>query len=143
MRRTPLLSLAAAFAIVVVAVVLPGCGGGGGGGTPTMPPPPGGEVMVVRVLDNRFDPQSITVEPGTTVRWIMRGTMPGHTVTDNGGAFDSGFVFVNDGDTFERTFPQSEEGQTFNYACQSHQACCNMQGSVRVGNSAPQPDPGY
>ena len=142
MRRTPLLSLASALAIAVLAAGLPGCGGGGGSGTPTMPPP-GGNVVTVQVLDDRYDPQSVTIQPGNTVRWVMRGSNPGHSVTEVNGLFDSGFAFGSNGDAYQRTFPAAEEGRTFLYACATHQACCNMQGSVRVGNSAPQPDPGY
>lgn len=143
MRRAPFLPLLALLALAGFALLR--CGGGGGGSSPTAPspPPPGGMTTVVEVQDDRFQPQSVTVQPGTTVRWVMRGTHPGHTVTEENGVFDSGFVFVSGGDAFEHTFTQSDAGRTFLYYCQSHQACCNMQGSVRVGAGAPQPPPGY
>ncbi|HSM13557.1 MAG TPA: hypothetical protein VLA66_05770 [Thermoanaerobaculia bacterium] len=141
--------IAKVLSILVLATAL-SCGGGGGGGgsTPTTPPPPAPPppspgVVEVQVADNVFTPMSITVEPGTTVRWVFTGSAPGHTVTDLGGTFDSGFAFTAAGDAFEHTFGSEVEGQTFNYRCVSHQACCLMQGSVRVGETAPEPEPGY
>ncbi len=118
------------------------CGGGGGGGSPTAPPVPPG-VVTVQITDNAFSPRSVTVEPGDTVRWVMQGAAAGHTVTDNTGAFDSGQVFNAAGDSFSRTFGAADAGRTFEYRCATHQACCQMQGSVRVGTNAPPPGPGY
>lgn len=119
-----------------------GCGGGGGGngGGPTAPNPTGA-VVTVEVSEHVFEPRSVTVTAGTTVRWVMRGADPTHTVTATDGAFDSGTVFTRAGATFERVF--NEDGRTFNYACQAHDACCSMRGSVRVGDTAPPPNPGY
>ena len=37
----------------------------------------------------------------------------------------------------------ADDGRTFGYSCASHAVCCNMRGSVRVGNSAPPAPPGY
>ena len=121
------------------------CGGGGGGGPTPTEPPPGGEpsVVTVEVRDDAYSPRRITIAPGTTVRWVMRGAHQGHTVTERSGVFDSGFVFQEVGDAFERRFPESEDGQTFEYSCATHAACCDMKGSIRVGNSAPPPSPGY
>ncbi len=123
--------------------LLPGCGGGGGSGTPTEPPTTSPQVVTVEVKDDLFEPRSITITPGTTVRWVMRGMNAGHTVTALNGAFDSGFAFPDAGDTFERLFATGEEGQTFEYSCVTHAECCDMKGSVRVGESAPAPQPGY
>lgn len=130
---------------VAVAFLLSACGGGGGGGeTPTEPPGGGGPAVVtVEVRDDTYEPRSVTITPGTTVRWVMRGSHAGHTVTHNGGDFDSGFVFQGAGDTFERRFSGAEEGRTFEYACVTHRDCCDMKGSVRVGENAPPPGPGY
>ena len=64
-------------------------------------------------------------------------------VTANNGAFDSGFVFTQSGSTYERVFTAADENRTFEYRCVSHQGCCQMQGSVRVGTGAPDPGPGY
>ncbi len=132
------------------AFALASCGGGGGGNStsppPPAPPPPAPPLsgaVTVEVDDSFFSPRSVLVEPGQSVRWVFVGSAAGHTVTDEGGAFDSGFVFRQAGDVYERTFPAGEEGTTFRYRCASHQGCCQMQGSVRVGAAAPLPPPGY
>lgn len=110
---------------------------------PPPPPPPSSDVVEVTVDDNLYDPKSVTIEPGQTVRWILRGNDTSHTVTANDGTFDSGFTFTSDGATFEHTFAASADGETFEYHCSAHQNCCQMQGSVRVGEDAPPPNPGY
>lgn len=94
-------------------------------------------------MDNAFSPRSVTVQPGDTVRWVLQGSAVGHTVTDNTGAFDSGMVFNTGGDSYSHTFGIADSGRTFEYQCATHQACCQMQGSVRVGTDAPPPSPGY
>lgn len=116
--------------------------GGGGGGSPTAPSP-SPSVVTVEVNDDFYEPKSITIDPGDTVRWVMNGSNSGHTVTHRDGAFDSGFVFNAAGDSFRRTFGAGDNGKTFEYSCRTHKDCCNMQGSVRVGAGAPDPDPGY
>lgn len=125
------------------ALTAPGCGGGGGnggGGGPTDPGPVT-QTVTVELSDFAFSPRSVTIQPGTTVVWVLRGNDRTHTVTALDGAFNSGAVFTQPGATFQRTF--SQDGQTFDYRCTAHADCCNMQGSVRVGNSAPPPRPGY
>ncbi len=112
---------------------LPECGDGDDGGA---------NVVIVNILDNFFDPQQVTIQPGDTVRWVLKGNDLSHTTTATG-TWDSSFVFNVQGASFERTFPQGEDGQTFQYSCVTHQACCQMQGSVLVGENAPSPSPGY
>jgi plastocyanin len=131
--------------LTILALSALGCGGGGGGGGgPTAPPPPAGpKTVTVAIVDNAYQPQSVTIEPGDTVRWVLRGSNSGHTVSDRTGAFDSGFVFHADGDSFEHTFTSADAGRTFEYSCTTHKVCCLMQGSVRVGQNAPPPSPGY
>ena len=102
----------------------------------------GTTVVTVQIADSFFDPKSITIRPGTTVRWVLRGSMGDHTVTENSGAFDSGFRFRNAGDQFERTFSLSDDGKLFLYHCETHWISDEMQGSIRVGN-APGPPPRY
>lgn len=97
----------------------------------------------------RFDPDSVTVAPGTTVVWENVGTI-GHTVTAYGdripdgatyfdsGGFDteeaarSGYPTgtLNGGDTFEHTF---ETEGTFDYFCIPHEAA-GMLGTVEVSS---------
>lgn len=144
--RIPLLVLGA---LVLTGTLVWACGGGRTSTSPQPPapppppPPPTANTFTVAVRDNTFEPRSITVRPGDTVRWVMQGSAPGHSVTDNGGLFDSGFVFIQNGSAYERVFTAAEENRTFEYRCVSHQGCCQMQGSVRVGDGAPSPGPGY
>ena len=140
-RRVVLFTLAAGALLVACSG---GGGGGGGGGTPTDPPPPAPPQTVTIELDEfTYSPRSVTVEPGQTVRWVMRGADPTHTVTALDGAFDSGFAFDAAGDAFQHTFTEADRGKTYNYSCATHSDCCDMKGSVRVGQSAPPPNPGY
>ncbi len=104
-------------------------------------PPPGSTTVIVEVRDNLYEPKQVKIDSGDTVRWVMRGSNANHTVTEMNGAFDSGFVFQADGNTFDRKFTQNN--QTFNYSCVSHAGCCDMRGSVQVGENAPAPEPGY
>jgi plastocyanin len=92
------------------------------------------------VKDNSYEPKSITIEPGDTVRWVLNGNERTHTVTARNGAFDSGAVFTSSGAVYERRF---DTGGTWDYSCQAHKDCCQMQGSVRVGRDAPPPGTGY
>jgi len=147
MRRLPAILRLLVVTTVPVLVVL-ACSGGGskGGTTPTAPPlipSPSSSQVVVEVHDDFFTPKSITVHPGDTVIWKLVGKETTHTVTDNGGAFDSGFSLASAGATFQHTFTADDTNKTFEYKCQSHYGCCQMQGSVRVGDGAPQPNPGY
>jgi plastocyanin len=139
--RRDRLSLRAACLLAAAAVTSACGGGGGGGGTPTSPPTP--QAIVVEIRDYAFTPKSILVQPGDTVTWRLVGSDTTHSVTAVGGFFDSGFTFTQPGATFTRTFPASEVGRTFEYWCLSHDASHGMRGSVRVGESAPPPNPGY
>ena len=135
----------ATLAVLILAASLAvySCGGGGGGGgSPTEPPTPAptAQIHVVTVKENSYEPKSITIQPGDTVRWVFSGVDPNHTVTAVNGAFDSGVVFTTPGAMFERRFATAG---TFDYSCKAHKQCCLMQGSIRVGNDSPPPDPGY
>ncbi len=74
----------------------------------------------VMVADNEFQPASIEVTAGDTVRWTQTGSNP-HTVTADDGSFDSHPNCPPDcmsqGDTFERTFNQPGEVP---YYCKIH-----------------------
>ncbi len=76
-------------------------------------------VVTVAIVDNDFEPEELTVEVGTTVRWVNEGMMM-HTVTSGpdateDGLFDSGDM--RNGDTFEYTFDEAGE---FPYFCRPH-----------------------
>ena len=136
------------FAIAVSLLTAVACGGGGGGGggtTPSAPPPPPPPAGAsgVEIQDDRFVPKQLVIEPGTTVRWVLRGSTTTHTTTEMATTWNSGFIFLQPGDSFEHTFTEADAGKTFEYSCVTHKACCMMQGSIRVGDDAPLPTPGY
>lgn len=102
----------------------------GGAPTTTTTTLPGGTMRTVTVGPGgsfRFDPQSITIHVGETVRW--RWDSPGHdVVSGSGGAADGRFCSPNDGNcnatptsntgaTYEHTFT---EAGTFPYFCRPH-----------------------
>jgi len=135
------------LAVSALSLATLACGGGGGGyghmSTPTSPTP-SPSALVVEIRDFEFVPKSITVNAGDTVTWRLTGSPAiGHSVTSTGGGFDSGKSFNTAGATFTHTFTSADVGKTFQYYCVTHQACCLMQGSVRVGDTAPPPPPGY
>jgi plastocyanin len=129
-----------ALVFTIVLLTIFSCGGDNSTGNNNSG---GNQVVTISVDDNFFSPKSVTIQPGTTVRWVLNGNMSNHTVTENNGAFDSGFRFQNSGDRFERTFSSAESDRTFLYHCESHWVSDEMQGSVRVGNNAPAPPPRY
>ena len=89
-----------------------------------------GDVEVISIVDNEFDPDDVTVDVGTTVRWENDGSAT-HTVTsgadgDHDDEFDSGNLSPDD--SFEFTF---EDAGTFPYYCTPH-VSMGMEGSVTV-----------
>jgi plastocyanin len=139
MSRIPRICLALAAVLATVLLVW-ACGGGGGYSSPTSPSGP--KTVVVTVSDDMYTPKSVTINPGDTVQWVLApGSLTTHTVTDTGGAFDSGFIFTTAGVTFSQKLSQANV--TYNYSCKTHGACCGMKGSVLVGDAAPPPNTGY
>lgn len=107
------------------------------------PPAAGGNVFTVRVLDNSFEPKLVQVSPGDTVRWVLEGSLTNHTTTEMDMIWDSGFAFTRNGAFFEWTPTEDHRDKTFGYACVTHQDCCQMTGSIQVGEDAPNPDDRY
>jgi plastocyanin len=96
----------------VVALVAVGCGGDDAGSGEAS-----GEVVEVATLDNTFDPETLEVEAGTTVRWDNQGRNA-HNVTpvdDDGWGVDTDDF--EPGATYEFTF--ADEG-TYRYYCTIH-----------------------
>ena len=108
---------------------------------PPPPPPPSGGEVIVTVREFAFDPKSVQIQPGQTVVWQLEGSMTNHNVIALEGRFNG--ALPEQGATFRQTFTEADRDRTFEYRCSTHQACCAMQGSVRVGANAPAPDPGY
>jgi plastocyanin len=77
----------------------------------------------VAIFDFGFDSASITVEVGTTVTWTNTGGVA-HTVTADGGGFDSGNIGA--GGTYSFTF---DTPGTYSYFCAIHPS---MTGEVIV-----------
>ncbi len=80
---------------------------------------------VVSVGDSFFNPSSLQIQTGDTVRWQFNGSL-GHTTTsDTPGLWDSG---LQSSGFFERTF---NSAGTFGYHCQPH-AAFGMTGTIAV-----------
>ncbi|USZ73167.1 plastocyanin/azurin family copper-binding protein [Natronosalvus halobius] len=99
-------------------------GGGGGGGT----------TETVEVDDNEFVPDSLSVEPGTTVVWEWVGSgqhnvSPGETPDE---ADWEGHTDLQAEGTYEHTF--DVEG-TYEYVCDPH-VSVGMTGSIEVAEGA-------
>jgi len=89
---------------------------------PTAPPAPPLPASV-RIIDFAFSPSSLSVHVGQGVTWTNRG-MATHTVTNNGGLFNSGSLRPNQSFTF--TFMSRG---TYAYHCQIHMG---MTGTITV-----------
>jgi plastocyanin len=98
---------------------------------------PAATTVEIGAYDNRFEPQTMNVAPGTTVRWTNRG-QHAHTVTSSEGRWDSGDI--TPGATYAATFQQPG---TYYYYCRHHQQD-RMQGTIVVGGggAAPSGRPG-
>jgi plastocyanin len=83
----------------------------------------------VGAYDNRFSPQTVNVQPGTTVRWVNYGQHP-HTVTANNGSWDSGDI--KPGAAYSATFTRPG---SYHYYCRHHTRD-RMQGVVIVASTA-------
>jgi len=91
---------------------------------PTNTPVPGGSAIVdVTIKNFAFNPPSITVKVGTTVRWTNQDSAS-HSVTSDTGLWDSGNVAQ--GATYSRVF---DTVGTFAYHCGIHPS---MKGTVIV-----------
>lgn len=89
--------------------------------------PPGDVVEVHMTSSLTFSPSQLTVEPGTTVRWINDASIF-HTITPDGHTEWSEGTVSSSGDTFSHTF--QTEG-TFPYYCSPHRSQ-GMTGTVTV-----------
>lgn len=84
-------------------------------------------VATVGAYDNYFEPKTINVQPGTTVRWVNKGRHP-HTVTAQDDRWDSGDIAP--GASYTATFQQLG---AYYYYCRHHTAD-KMQGTIVVGS---------
>jgi plastocyanin len=86
--------------------------------------PAAGAAARVKANDNFFGPRKITVERGTRVRWVNRGSNP-HTTTSKSGLWDKDIPV---GGAASRVF---KKRGTFRYICTIH-ADQGMRGKVVV-----------
>jgi hypothetical protein len=87
--------------------------------------------MTVSIQDFFFDPDQLTVAPGTKVTWVNEGEAP-HTVTSTDGKeLDS--ATLQPGDTYSFTFKDDDAGETYAYQCTIHP---EMTASVTVSGGA-------
>jgi plastocyanin len=85
--------------------------------------PPGATKIVL--ADNRYQPATLTVRPGTTIAWVNNGANL-HTISAQDGSFESGAI--PPGKAFVYTF--SKPG-TYAYFCRQH-LLNGMSGSIVV-----------
>lgn len=84
-----------------------------------------GDAFEIRMLDDRFDPVSATVDIGTTVVWINDGRN-WHSLASFDGSFDSGRI--EPGGQYAHMF---EVAGTYQYICEHH-GLQGMLGTVTV-----------
>src|SRR5262245_55744686 len=87
-----------------------------------MPAPPSAGTSV-SAKDDSFDPATLNVQVGTTVRWTNNGKHP-HTITSNDGKWDSGDLAP--GASYTVTFMTAG---TYRYHCKHHKG---MEGTIVV-----------
>ena len=94
----------------------PGWGGmmGPGGMMGWGPAPTAPAGTSVRMAGSRFEPATLTIAPGATVRWFNDDGLP-HTVTASDSSWDSGNL--DPGATFERAYDMPG---TYSYLCRYH-----------------------
>jgi plastocyanin len=116
--------LAGSAFLLTIILVLAGCSKDnpyGGNSTVSNGGQPGANEVWIQNM--AFNPGTITVSAGTTVKWTNKDSVT-HTVTADDNSFDSGNIAANG--TFSHTF--SSAG-TFSYHCKIH---LSMKASVMV-----------
>lgn len=120
MDRISRAALAGAAAIVIDLIIA------------TVPSPTSAADNRVSIVDFAFQPKSVTVTAGTAVTWTNEAGQA-HTVTSDGGSFDSGQLAAND--SFANVF---DTAGTFAYHCSIHP---QMTATVVVKAAAATPTP--
>lgn len=97
---------------------------------PQPPQAPAAQAPVsIAAYDNYFEPKTINIAPGTTVRWFNAGQHP-HTATAQDDSWDSGDI--QPGASYSATF---QHPGTYRYYCRHHTQD-KMQGVIVVGTTA-------
>lgn len=79
--------------------------------------------ITIRITDNSFTPQNVTINAGDTVTWVNNGSVA-HTATATNGSFDSGTI--QPGQSFGAIF---NAAGTYAYRCKFH---TGMTGTLSV-----------
>lgn len=122
------------FPLVLVLIVGLGiaCSGDSMGTTDPEPDPDSdSDVVQIQLTENlTFSPDDVTIEPGTTVRWVS-SYAEFHTITPENSQQEGVWTRqeMNEGDTFEHTFQTA--GEVYDYFCEPHQPQ-GMTGTIRV-----------
>ncbi len=85
-----------------------------------------GDVFVVEMVDDRFQPVSLAIPVGATVDWVNHGRN-WHSIAAFDGAYDSGKIQPGEHFTWQFT-----EAGTFEYICKHH-GMQGMLGTITVG----------
>jgi plastocyanin len=101
------------FITLFLAMLLAACSSSSAQQPVAQPTDPPGEVQI-KINNFAFDPITVSVKAGTTVRWTNEDSTA-HTVTSDAGDLDSGSL--SNGDSFTHTFDQAG---TFAYHCSIH-----------------------
>lgn len=75
-----------------------------------------GETVTVTVKDMEFDPASVTIKPGDTVKWVWDASLPHDVVSDDGAPVAYNSELMTEG---EYTFTYDDAG-TYGYHCTPH-----------------------
>jgi plastocyanin len=94
---------------------------------PALPPQRPTTTAMVVAFDNYYEPKTINVQPGTTLRWLNRGKHA-HTVTAEDDSWDSGDIAP--GASYTATF---QRPGTYYYYCRHH-TDDKMRGTIVVGS---------
>ena len=82
----------------------------------TVPPQAAPEVVEITMLKFKFEPEQVTIKPGTIIRWVNMEKRQYHSVWfEKLGLDESEYLFP--GDTYEQKF---DDKGTFPYRCGPH-----------------------
>ncbi len=85
--------------------------------------------QTVNIVNMAFNPDSLSIAPGDTVKWVWGEG--GHSTTSDDGLWDSGVKSA--GSTFSRAFP---DAGNFPYHCSRHPGM--MTATINVGSQSSQ-----
>jgi plastocyanin len=133
MRTRPVVRGVVAPALTALLLAVAGLGTGPAGARPARAAAPATseEFVTVSARDNLFRPKTVTVAPGTVVRWVNDGDNKHNVKPDEGLAFGSRNLASGQSYAF-----QFDEPGTFGYYCSLHGAPGKGQfGTVVVGDA--------